>query len=544
MKRMKKICGNIFDPKTKTFINGNLYFDGKIDRIVPDDSIVESHYILPGLIDSHVHIESSMLSPVEYSREALKHGVVAAITDPHEIANVCGFEGIQFMIDQAEKTPMKIFTGIPSCVPATDFESSGAKIGISEIEKLFQDGKCSHLSEMMNFPGVINEDQIVHEKLRIAQKFAKKIDGHAPMLSGEELKKYVLAGISTDHECINLEEALEKISLGMMIMLRESSASKDFDKLDRLIKMHPESILFCTDDCHPDELQTHYIDDLVRRSIKKGYSIQNIILASTKNAIDHYELKVGFLGVGDCADFIVVDNLENFLVLKTFIDGVEVYNGNRVLMEEFTISPINNFNCNDISVADIQIKPQKGKSINVIEVVKDSLLTKHLSVPVNVSSEFVESTIETDILKIVVLNRYEKAKPAVGFIKGFELKSGAIGGSVAHDSHNIIAIGVDDESIIRTIKLIQQNLGGLVLVNNGTENILPLPIAGLMSDRSCDAVASDYKKMNALVKKMGSNLNAPFMTMAFMALLVIPELKLSDKGLFDGNQFKFIDLQS
>jgi adenine deaminase len=541
---MKKISGNIFNPITNRFEKGHLYFDEKIQRIEGDDSVKESVFILPGLIDSHVHIESSMLSPLEYSREALKHGVVVAITDPHEIANVCGLEGIEFMIESAEKSPMKIFTGIPSCVPATDFESSGAKIGVSEIEKLFQEGKCSHLSEMMNFPGVIYDDPIVFEKLKTAQKFGKKIDGHAPMLSGEGLKKYFLAGISTDHECTNLDEALEKISLGMKIMLRESSASRDFENLDRLIELHPQSILFCTDDCHPDELRTHYIDDLVRRSLKKGYSIQNIIQACTKNAIDHYELNIGFLKTGDCADFIVVDNLENFIVLKTFLDGVEVFDGIQVnipTQEEF---PINNFYCNNITPQDIQIKAKPDIELNVIGVIKDSLLTNHIRVPVPISKEFIESDVADDILKIVVLNRYEEAKPAVGFIKGLGLKSGAIGGSVAHDSHNIIVIGTDDESIFRAIQLIQKNRGGLAVINRESENILPLPIAGLMSDQPCDIVAREYRKMNALVKEMGCTQNAPFMTMAFMALLVIPELKLSDKGLFDGNQFKFIELQS
>lgn len=541
---MKKITGNIFNQDDYCFVKGHLYFDEYIQRLEKDDSIKETIFILPGLIDSHVHIESSMLSPLQYSREAIKHGVVAAITDPHEIANVCGLKGIQFMIESAEKTPMKIFTGIPSCVPATEFECTGATIGINEIEQLFNSGKCSHLSEMMNFPGVIYEDPFVLEKLQLAKILGMKIDGHAPMLVGEELKKYVFAGISTDHECTNIDEALEKISLGMKIMLRESSASRDFDKLDSLIELQPNHILFCTDDCHPDDLQTYYIDNLVRRSLKKGYSFKNIVSASTKNAIDHYELNVGFLKPGDCADFIVVDNLKNFTVLKTFIDGVEVYDGVQVNIPTQPEIPIINFFSNEVTLKDIQIKAKSGSVLHIIEVIKDSLLTKHVCIPVSSSTEFIKIDVPTDILKIAVVNRYKKAKPAVGFIKGFGLKSGAIGGSVAHDSHNIIVIGADDESIINAINLIQKNNGGLVVNNGEFENILPLPIAGLMSDRPCDVVASDYKKMNALVKEMGCLLNAPFMTLAFMALLVIPELKLSDRGLFDGKLFKFIDLQS
>jgi adenine deaminase len=541
---MKKITGNIFDPKSNSFVRGILYFNERIQSFEPDDTIKENCYILPGLIDSHVHIESSMLSPLEYSREAIRHGVVAAITDPHEIANVCGLDGIQFMLNSAEKTPMKIITGIPSCVPATDFECSGARIGEIEIEKLFQSGKCSHLSEMMNFPGVIFDDPSVLEKLKLAQKYGKKIDGHAPMLRGVELKKYINAGISTDHECTTIDEALEKIFLGMKIMLRESSASRDFDNLENLIEIHPESILFCTDDCHPEELQTHYIDDLIRRSLSKGYPIQNIISACTKNAIDHYGLNVGFLKTGDCADFIVVDNLENFTVFKTFLDGVELFDGVQVNIPTQTETPINKFYCNEVTLKDIQIKAKPGTDLHIIEVIKDSLLTKHICIPVPATIEFIEIDIASDILKIVVVNRYDKAKPAVGFIKGFGLTHGAIGGSVAHDSHNIIVIGTDDESILHAIQLIQKHRGGLVVINNETENILSLPIAGLMSDKPCDIVSNEYKILNKKVAEMGCKLKTPFMTMAFMALLVIPELKLGDRGLFDGNQFKFIDLQS
>jgi adenine deaminase len=541
---MKKISGNIFNSTDKNFIRGNLYFNKKIEIIEKDESVQDSCYILPGLIDAHIHIESTMLSPFEYSKEAIKHGVIAAITDPHEIANVGGLDGIEFMINIAEMTPMKIFTGIPSCVPATDFESSGATIGIRETEELFKSGKCSHLSEMMNFPGVIFNDPVVIEKIEQAKKFGKRIDGHAPMLSGKMLKKYIEAGISTDHECTNIDEALEKISLGMKIMLRESSASRDFDNLDKLIELHPESIFFCTDDCHPEELKSKYIDDLVRRSIKNGYSINKIIQASTKNAIDHYALNVGFLRQNDDADFIVVDNLTDFTVLKTFINGTEVFDGNKTTFPEITFSTVNQFYCNTISKADILVKAKPGKSVQVIEVVPDSLLTKHITVPVPLGSEFIESDPSNDILKMVVVNRYGKAKPAVGFIKGFGLKEGAIGGSVAHDSHNIIVIGNDDDSIISAIRFIQKNRGGLVAVKSKTQHILPLPIAGLMSDKSLDLVAGEYKILNKLALEMGTKLKSPFMTMAFMALLVIPELKLSDKGLFDGNKFQFIELQS
>jgi adenine deaminase len=541
---MKKISGNIFNSEKKTFFKGHLFFNEKILKIEVDETVVANCYILPGLIDAHIHIESSMLSPVEYSKVALRHGVIAAVTDPHEIANVCGMDGVHFMIENAAQTPMKIFTGIPSCVPATDFECSGATIGLKEIEALLLSGKCSHLSEMMNFPGVIYDDHLVHGKIQLAKKFNKRIDGHAPMLKGEQLKKYIDAGISTDHECTSMEEALEKISLGMKILIRESNASKDFSRLDKLIGSHPESIMFCTDDCHPDELQNHYIDDLVRRSLKNGYSIFDVIKATTQNAVDHYGLNVGLLQTGDCADFIVVDNMENFQVQKTFIDGREVFGENGIIIPPSDINLINNFFNNQVTRADIMIESQPEKRLNVIEVIPDSLLTKHITVPISSANEYLETNVANDILKIVVVNRYQKAVPAVGFIKGFGLMAGAMGGSIAHDSHNIVVIGADDDSIIKAINLIQSNRGGLVVVYNEIEKILHLPIAGLMSDKPCDVVAKAYRNLNAIVKSMGSKLNAPFMTMAFMSLLVIPEIKLGDRGLFDGNQFQFIDLQS
>ncbi len=539
---MKKISGNIFDPDRQDFYKGTLFFDNKILSFEVDNSVFESQFVLPGLIDSHIHIESTMLSPIEFSKVCISHGVVAAVTDPHEIANVCGLEGINFMIENSEKTPMKIFTGIPSCVPATDFESSGARIGVKEIEELLLSEKCSHLSEMMNFPGVIYDDPMVLEKIELVKKFGKKIDGHAPLLSGTNLKKYLEAGISTDHECTSLQEALEKKELGMKIMLRESSAARDFEMLSPLVDLHPMTVMFCTDDSHPDDFLRFYIDNLVRRSLKKGYSIQNIIQACTKNPIDHYQLNVGFLRNGDPADFIVVDNLSDFSIRKTFIDGEEVFDGTSVTVPALTIVPINNFYSNRVSLSDFQVKAQKGKKLHVIEIIKDSLLTKHLMMEVTTDHEFLDSDVSNDLLKLVVLNRYEQAKPSIGFVKGFGLKQGAIGTSVAHDSHNIIVTGTDDASILRCIQLIQHHKGGLATVDSEGEFILPLPIAGLMSDQPYQVVASEYEKINRRVGE--TNLRTPFMTLAFLSLLVIPELKLGDKGLFDVNQFHFIDLQS
>jgi adenine deaminase len=541
---MRKILGNIYDPHEGLFKRGILYYSENIVEIIPDDTVREEVYILPGLIDAHVHIESSMMNPIEYAKESLRHGVVAAVTDPHEIANVCGVRGIMYMVNCVVQVPMKIITGAPSCVPATNMESSGAIIGADDIEQLFKNNQCSHLAEMMNFPGVLFNDSEVISKLDIAKKYNKVIDGHAPMLSGQQLVQYAAAGITTDHECTTLSEAIEKIGFGMKIMLRQSSASKDFEKLDKLIDQFPDSIMFCTDDCHPDELQKGYIEKLFRKALYKKYSIQNIIKGATINAINHYGLNVGYLRKGDPSDFIVVDNLKDFTILKTVINGKEVFNGNDVLVDAPSIASINNFFCNTVSLSDIQVKAHIGKSLNVIEIVPDSLLTKHITIPVSFNNGFIESYIGTDVLKIVVVNRYAEAKPTVGFIKGFGIKKGAIGGSVAHDSHNIIVVGADDKSILKAINLIQQSRGGLIAINDEATFLLPLPIAGLMSEKCCAEVADEYKTINDFSKSMGTSLNAPFMTLAFMALLVIPELKIGDKGLFNINTYSFVDLQS
>jgi adenine deaminase len=544
VEQIKTIKGNVFNPETGEFRKGVLFYNGKIQEFIPDDSVVEAAYILPGLIDAHVHIESSMLSPLEYSKESLRHGVVACISDPHEIANVCGMAGVDYMIDSAAMTPMKIFTGAPSCVPATDKESAGAIIGVEEIDELFKTNKCLHLAEMMNFPGVLFDDPLVLHKIETAKKYNKCIDGHAPMLFGESLKKYISKGITTDHECTTLQEAIEKADLGMKIILRESSASKDFNNLDRLIDLYPDSVMFCTDDCHPNDLKKGYIDKLFLRSIKKGYSIKNICKGATVNAIKHYHLPVGKLEIGDFADFIVVDDLVNFKILKTVINGDVVFDGINVSVKEELFSKINNFFVNEISLSDLKIKVISETMLNVIQVIPDSLSTKHIKFKIPDDVEFFESDIPSDILKIVVVNRYTISKPAIGFIKGFGIVNGAIGGSVAHDSHNIIIVGTDDQFILDAIQLIQKNRGGLVVLNEAEQLLLSLPIAGLMSDKSCAVVAHEYNVLNDEVKKMGTSLNAPFMTLAFMALLVIPELKIGDKGLFDVNKFSLIDLQS
>ena len=535
---MKQIEGNIVDIYQRRIFKGRVIYDAHIRYIEEDTSVTSEQFILPGLIDSHVHIESSMLSPLEYSKLATQHGVIAAVTDPHEIANVCGISGIDFMIENAKLTPMKIFFGAPSCVPATTFETSGAKISAKEIEELFASKKCFHLSEMMNYPGVVDDDSSVKEILKTAKKYYKVVDGHAPLLEGEDLVKYVQAGISTDHECTNVDEAIEKINLGMKIMLRNSSASKDFDKLISLFKDYSEHLMLCTDDCHPDELLEGYIDNLVRKAIAHGYDLFDIYLAAFLNAKEHYQLNnVGALKVNDAADFIVVDSLSNFNVQATIIDGEIVFENSKSLITPVDKSFINNFLKNTVSEKDILFE-SASDSINVIEIIPDSLLTKK-QVYFTGKGVFT-GCIADDILKVVVVNRYKKAKPSVGFINGFGIKKGAFGSTVAHDSHNIIVVGTNDQDILKVITEIQKSEGGLVVADGDDVSKLALPIAGLMSFEDGKIVADKYEKLSTRVQKLGGVLKAPFMTLAFMSLLVIPDLKIGDRGLFDSRNFKFL----
>lgn len=538
---MKIIEGIIVDLFQKRKFEGRILYDETIVKI-EECRVSSNQIILPGFVDAHIHIESSMLTPYQYSRVALKHGVIASVSDPHEITNVCGFDGLNYMIKSAEKTPMKIATGIPSCVPATLFETSGATITSKDVEKLLLSEKFTHLSEMMNFPGVLYQDAEVLEKISLAKKYNKPIDGHAPALRGEDLKKYINAGITTDHECKTLQEAQEKLDLGMKVLLRQSSASKDFENLLPLIDNNSDKIMFCTDDCHPDDLLKGYINLLVKKALDQGYSLFNVLNAASKNPVEHYRLPVGLLREGDSADFIVIDNLSDFSVINTTINGQTVWDGVSLLIDNLKEEPVNNFFSNEIFIEDLQIE-RTGSEINVIEVIPDSLLTKRAVLKLS-DEVFINPKFNEDILKIVVLNRYQQAKPAVGFIKGFGIKRGALASSVAHDSHNIIAVGVDDLSIANAIRNVQQVKGGIVVVVDDYEYVLPLPVAGLMSNSDCETIASLYLQLVEVTRSLGCSLKSPFMTMAFMALLVIPELKIGDKGLFDISIFDFVNLQN
>lgn len=533
--------GQIVDPIQKRIYSGTItVLNGVIESIreVQTDS---PYFILPGLIDAHIHIESSMLTPYEFARIAATHGTVGTISDPHEIANVLGVEGVKWMIENGKLAPFHFHFGAPSCVPATSFETSGAQIGVEELEQLLQMKEINHLGEMMNFPGVIHDDPMVLRKLQLAQQYQKPIDGHAPMVTGKALKKYYAAQITTDHECHTLEEAEEKIKLGMKILIREGSAAKNFDTLIPLINKYPAQLMFCSDDKHPDDLVEGHINRLISRGLKLGYDFFDLLRCATYNPISHYNLSVGMLQVGDSADFIVVDHWETMEVLETYIRGQKIAEGGKSVLPPIFIKPINRFKIKKIEEEQIRV-PTQNKKIKIIELFQDQIFTKTIIDEPLVENGYVIPDLERDYLKIVVVNRYQEQAPAVGFVKNFGLKEGAIASSVAHDSHNIIAVGCDDKSLIRAIQGIIDTQGGILFTKGDEVISLPLPIAGLMSDQNANWVSEQYQRLNKAVKKAGSPLSAPFMTLSFMGLLVIPELKMSDRGLFDGINFQLTEL--
>ncbi len=540
-----EVKGNIVDAIQERIYKGKLIIsEDKIIDIIEDDTISEENFILPGFVNSHVHIESSMITPLEFSKQAVKWGTVAVVSDPHEIANVLGEKGIEFMIENSKLSPMKFYFGVPSCVPATGFETSGAVLNSDKVHELLKNKDLHFLSEMMNYPGVIFNDVDVHNKLKYAKELNMPIDGHAPGLKGDELEKYVHSGISTDHECTTIEEAKAKIKLGMKVQIREGSAAKNFEALYSLIDLYPNDIMLCTDDSHPDDLMLGHINELVKRSLKKGLNLFNIIKAVNINPIKHYALNVGSLQKNNSADFVIINNLKDFSVLKTYINGEEIFNGQRVNISGFENKKLNNFVAEKITENDIKIYNTENKKIKVINCFDGDLLTKQSleNLPKNEQGEIL-SDIQNDIIKIVVYNRYKKSKPAVGFIKNFGLQHGAIASSIAHDSHNIIACGVTDNDIVKLVNKIVENQGGIAVYNGEKIFDLQLEIAGLMTNSPIEKVASEYELLNHIVKnELGSNLYAPFMTLSFMALLVIPEIKISDKDLFDGNKFELTNL--
>ncbi len=550
--------GNVVDIFNAAIFYGTVTVEnGKIAAIkklqVNNNQLPNCNYILPGFVDSHVHIESSMLVPSEFAKLAVVHGTVATISDPHEIANVCGMAGVQFMIENGKTVPFKFHFGAPSCVPATIFETAGAAITVNDVDTLLQLDDIFYLSEMMNFPGVLNSDAEVMQKIAAAKKYNKPVDGHAPGLMGDVAKKYIEAGITTDHECFTAAEALDKLKYGMKILIREGSAAKNFEALIDLVHNHYQNMMFCSDDKHPDSLADGHINQLCARAVVRGIDIFKVLQAACINPVLHYKMNVGLLREGDAADFILVKDLKNFEVLQTYINGEIVAENSRSLIITSKTEVLNNFNCTEKDISDFRFQAPPtlprgeanrddiSEDIYAIEALDGQLFTnKIICTPIK-KEGFYESDIENDILKIVVVNRYTNAPIAKAFIKKFGLKQGAIASSVAHDSHNIVAVGVDDESICKAVNLVITEQGGVSAVSKNKQMVLGLPVAGLMSNEDGYAVATAYTAIDKMTKKeLGSTLTSPFMTLSFMALLVIPHLKLSDKGLFDGDAFGFI----
>ncbi len=535
------ITGQIVDVVSGIIFPGKVEIsEGVISSVIRLGS-VDGPYILPGLIDAHVHIESSMLLPSEFARLAVVHGTTATVSDPHEIANVMGKEGIKFMICNGNKVPFRFFFGAPSCVPATPFETSGAVIGPEDVDEILAWPEIKYLSEMMNFPGVLSSDPEVMAKLASARKYGKPVDGHAPGLDGKDAFAYASAGITTDHECFTIEEAIDKINAGMKILIREGSAARNFDELIPLIADYPDKIMFCSDDKHPDDLVNGHINLLVKRALKAGFPFMDIVRACTLNPVRHYNLNSGLIQVGDKADFILVDNPENFNVLATYIDGVKMAEDGKTLIERVDEQAINVFNARKISASDLKVVAL-SEGIKVQQALEGQLITVKKLLKAKIENGFVVSDTEKDVLKMMVMNRYNPADPAIDFVSGFGFKRGAIASTVAHDSHNIIAVGVDDESIAKAVNLLVDVKGGISFVDGDESMVLPLPVAGLMSEKDGYEVARRYGDINQRVMKIGSSFEAPFMTLSFMALLVIPALKLSDRGIFDGTTFSFTTL--
>lgn len=538
------IKGNIVDIESKKIFFGEIKIENGLIISLEKISEAGNHFpfILPGFIDAHVHIESSMLIPSEFAKLAVVHGTVATVSDPHEIANVCGIKGVEYMIENGKTVPFKFHFGAPSCVPATVFETSGAALDPIAVDKLLSGDDIFFLSEMMNFPGVLHQDEEVFKKINSAKKYHKPADGHAPGLRGKNARKYIEAGISTDHECFTEEEALEKLKYGMKILIREGSAAKNFDALIDLLNEHENEMMFCSDDKHPDSLVKGHINELCKRAGDKGIDIFKILKAACINPVKHYKLNVGLLQPGDAADFIMVENLKDFKVKATYINGELVAENGESKIKTQPVSVINNFNCFKKRPEDFKIRTAEFRG-EVIEALDGQLITNKLAVIPNEDNGFYKSDIPNDILKMVVVNRYKNAPVAKAFVKNFGLKRGAIASSVAHDSHNIIAVGADDESIADAINLIIESKGGVSVADNKNvefNKLLPLPVGGLMSNEDGYKIAEMYTAIDAAAKKIGSELSAPFMTLSFMALLVIPHLKLSDKGLFDGDGFSLI----
>ncbi|MEY4903811.1 MAG: hypothetical protein RLZZ292_1626 [Bacteroidota bacterium] len=542
---IKTISGHLIDLERREIYPAIVQlFKNRITSIESvEASAVDDGFLLPGFIDAHVHIESSMLPPTEFARLAIVHGTVATVSDPHEIANVLGIKGVEYMLQDAEKSPLKFCFGAPSCVPATAFETAGATLDAEAVTKLLQHPKIGYLSEMMNFPGVLSGDAEVMAKINAAKKIRKPIDGHAPGLRGAAAQNYFSHGISTDHECFTYEEGREKALLGVKILIREGSAARNFEALWQLINEFPTQIMLCSDDKHPDDLIKSHINALVARAIAKGCDLYDTLRAACINPIEHYRLAVGQLRVGDTADFIRIKDLTDFDVLDTWIEGQHLAHHGKTHLPYTPTETPNHFEVEPKNISDFEIfSENETQAVLVIRAWDGQIVTGKETATLNVKNKQIQTDIDQDILKICVVNRYApNVKPAVGFVKGFGMKLGAIASSVAHDSHNIVAVGVDDNAICAAVNAVIAAQGGISAFDGQQTKTLALPIAGLMSNIDGYTLAKNYSDLDNWTKeRLGSTLRAPFMVLSFLALPVIPALKITDLGLFDVEKFQFI----
>lgn len=540
-----RLAGNIVDLHARRIFPGVVEWDeGVIHRIGFTPGVKHGHFIAPGFVDAHIHIESSLLPPAEFARWAVVHGTVATVSDPHEIANVLGESGVDYMVQDGRRTPFKFTFGAPSCVPATRFETAGAALDSAAVDRLLARPEIGYLSEVMNFPGVLARDPELMAMIAAAARHGKPVDGHAPGLRGRAAARYAGAGITTDHECFTLPEARDKLRAGMKILIREGSAARNFAALAPLLKSSADRLMFCCDDLHPDLLMVRHLDEHVRRALVGGADRFDVLRCASVNPVEHYRLDVGLLRVGDPADFIVFKGWENLKVLGTYLRGKRVAVEGKSLLPRQPFKAPNAFRAKPRGAREFVVPAPDGKAlvtVNVIEALNGQLISRHRRERGRVVDGRVMTEPKRDLLKIAVVNRYAPTRPiAVGFIRGFGLKSGALASSVAHDSHNIVAVGADDESLAAAVNLVIRARGGLSVVGRGRRAVLPLPIAGLMATGDGRAVARRYTALDAAVKALGSKLDAPFMTLSFMALLVIPDLKLSDRGLFSAAKWGFV----
>lgn len=543
---IESIQGQYIDIFNRTIFPAEIkIYEGKILEVISLE-VAPDQYLLPGFVDAHIHIESSMLVPSEFARIAVLHGTLATVSDPHEIANVCGVAGVEYMLDNARLSPFKFNFGAPSCVPATAFETAGATLDAAQVALLLQREEIKYLSEVMNFPAVLSNDADMMAKIDAARRAGKPVDGHAPGLRGDKAKQYAAAGISTDHECVDKDEALDKLEAGMYILIREGSAAKNFDALIDLLKSHPGRIMFCSDDKHPHELVKGHINQLVQRALARGCDLFDVLYAACVLPVIHYGLDVGLLRKGDPADFIVVGDLQSFALRAAYIDGNKVVEEGICLMPALPVAPINQFNAGIKTPADFVAKtgrPEAAIDVRVIEALDGQLVTRSSIERLPVDEEEILVQPEIDVIKIGVVNRYQEAPPALGFVRNFGLKSGAIASTVAHDSHNIVFVGVDETSIAAAVNALITAKGGISVTDGETTRLMPLPVAGLMTDTNAATAADEYEQLDQAAKKLGCTLAAPFMTLSFMALPVIPSLKMTDKGLFDVDKFAFTTLE-